>query len=66
MEILVVLAAVAYFGLCSAVGAAAESKNRSAGLWFLFALIYSPIIAILFVIAFAPVNRDAALSAGSK
>jgi uncharacterized membrane protein YhdT len=39
------------------VGAAANSRGRSAIAWFLLALVVSPIIAVLLLIAFAPVKR---------
>jgi hypothetical protein len=39
------------------VGAAANSRGRSAITWFLLALVISPVIAVLLLIAFAPVKR---------
>jgi phosphotransferase system glucose/maltose/N-acetylglucosamine-specific IIC component len=49
---LTAIVAVLWIGIAIAVGSAANARGRSGGGWFLLALIFSPIIALLFLIAF--------------
>jgi len=48
---LIVILGLLYLGPCFLVGYVAQEKHRSGPSWFGFSLLYSPLIAILFLIA---------------
>lgn len=48
------LIAVIWLGLAIATGAAARSRGRSGIGWFLLAMIFSPLIALILLMAFRP------------
>lgn len=51
---MITIVVVLWLGLAAAVGAAARSRGRSFGNWFVVAVLISPLLALIFLIAFQP------------
>jgi hypothetical protein len=51
---MIALLVIVWVGLALATGAAAKSRGRDATGWFLLALIVSPVIALILLMAFQP------------
>jgi hypothetical protein len=49
---------VVYLILAIVIGAAANARGRSAIIWFLMALLLTPVLAVLLLIAFPQASAD--------
>lgn len=60
MSFLFIVFLIIYAGFANLVGKAAQSKGRSYWQWFFIAVLISPLIAAVFLMAFAPMNQGGA------